>query len=162
VREFDPAPLKVLPLPGHTEDHLVVWHAERRILASGDLFLGVKVRVAHRSESPRRLLGSLRAAAALEPRLLLDAHRGPLPGATERLRAKIAWLDETIGAITERASRGDSPRAIARGVLGREPMVGLVSAGEYSKRALVEAVLRELPATSYPTSGRTSTAPSAP
>jgi ribonuclease/clavin/mitogillin len=162
VGAFDPAPLEVLPLPGHTEDHLVVWDAERRILASGDLFLGVKVRIAHRSESPRRLLQSLRAAAALEPRLLLDAHRGPLPDATARLRAKIAWLDDTIGAIVERADRGDPPRAIARRVLGREPMVGFVSAGEYSKRALVEAVLREPPATSYPTSGRTSTAPSAP
>ena len=143
VRELDPAPLQVLTLPGHTDDHLVVWDPERRILASGDLFLGVKVRVAHRSESPRRLVASLRTAAALEPRLLLDAHRGPLPDATARLRAKIAWMDDTIGAITDRASRGDSPRGIARAVLGRESMVGYVSAGEYSKQALVDAVLGE-------------------
>lgn len=143
VRDLDPAPLQVLALPGHTDDHLVVWEPERRILASGDLFLGVKVRVAHRRESPRRLVASLRTAAALEPRLLLDAHRGPLPDAAARLRAKIAWMDDTIGAIADRAARGDSPSAIARAVLGREEMVGYVSAGEYSKRAFVEAVLRE-------------------
>jgi ribonuclease/clavin/mitogillin len=143
VLELDPAPLQVLSLPGHTEDHLAVWDPERRILAAGDLFLGVKVRVAHRSESPRRLVQSLRAAAALEPRLLLDAHRGPLLEATARLHAKIAWMDDTIGAIMERAGRGDSPRAIARRLLGRERMVGYVSRGEYSTRALVEAVLRE-------------------
>jgi endoribonuclease LACTB2 len=162
IREFDPAPMQVLALPGHTDDHLVVWDAERRILVAGDLFLGVKVRVAHRHESPRRLLESLRAAAALEPRLLLDAHRGPLPDAAARLRAKIAWLEDTIGAIADRAERGDSVRAIARRVLGPEPVVGLVSGGEYSTRALVEAVLREAPATSYPPSDRTSTGPSAP
>ena len=143
VREFDPAPLQVLSLPGHTDDHLALWDPERRILVSGDLFLGVKVRVAHHSESPRRLLHSLRAAAALEPRLLLDAHRGPVRDATSGLRAKIAWLDETIGAITEGAGRGETPGAITRRVLGREPMVGVVSAGEYSKRALVDAVLDE-------------------
>jgi endoribonuclease LACTB2 len=141
IHAFDPSPLQVLPLPGHSADHLVAWDPERRILASGDLFLGVKVRVAHHSESPRRLLESLRAAAALEPRLLLDAHRGPLNDAAARLRAKIAWIDETIGAIMARARRGDSPRAIARHVLGREPMVGYLSRGEYSKLALVQAVV---------------------
>ena len=143
VREHDPAPLQVLSLPGHTDDHLVLWDPERRILASGDLFLGVKVRVAHRSESPRRLVASLRTAAALEPRLLLDAHRGPLLDATARLRAKIAWMDDTIGAILARSARGDSPAEIARRVLGPEHVVGYVSRGEYSTRAFVEAVVRE-------------------
>jgi glyoxylase-like metal-dependent hydrolase (beta-lactamase superfamily II) len=141
--DFDPAPLAVVPLPGHTPDHIGVWDPERRILVSGDLFLGVKVRVAHRSESPRRLVESLRVAAALEPRLILDAHRGPVTDATAKLRAKIAWLDETIQAIAELGARGDPPRAIARRVLGREASVGYASFGEYSKLAFVRAVLRE-------------------
>lgn len=160
LRDFDPAPLQVLPLPGHSPDHLCVWDAERRILASGDLFLGVRVRVAHRSESPRRLLESLRTAAALEPRLLLDAHRGPLTDAATRLRAKITWLEETIDAIAGRAAHGDAPRAIARRVLGREAASGYVSGGEYSKLSFVQAVLSEEEATSRPPSVRTSGAPS--
>ena len=160
IRDLDPSPLEVLSLPGHSDDHLVVWDAERGILASGDLFLGVKVRVAHRSESPRRLLQSLRVAAALEPRLLLDAHRGPVRDATAKLRAKAAWLDETIDAIAGRAARGERPRSIARRVLGRERSVGYVSAGEYSKLAFVQAVLRESSTTARPPSVRTSTAPS--
>lgn len=142
-RDFDPSPLAIVPLPGHTPDHVGVWDAERRILVSGDLFLGVKVRVAHRHEAPRRVLASLRAAAALEPRLLLDAHRGPVRDATAALRAKIAWMEETIGAIEAGRARGASPHAIARAVLGREGLVGYVSGGEYSKRALVDAVLSE-------------------
>lgn len=149
LAEFDPAPLQVLALPGHTGDHLAVWDAERGILVSGDLFLGVKVRVAHRHESPRRLLASLRAAEALAPRLLLDAHRGPVRNATSALRAKIQWLDATIDAIAERAARGEQPRTIARRVLGRESWVGYVSAGEYSARAFVMAVIDE--ASSAPT-----------
>ncbi|MDQ6634032.1 MAG: MBL fold metallo-hydrolase, partial [Gemmatimonadota bacterium] len=56
LQPFDPAPLEILHLPGHTRDHLVVWDAERKVLVSGDLFLGVKVRVAHESESPRTLV----------------------------------------------------------------------------------------------------------
>jgi ribonuclease/clavin/mitogillin len=143
LHDFDPAPLEIVPLPGHTTDHVGVWDAERRILVSGDLFLGVKVRVAHRHEAPRRLLASLRAAAALEPRLLLDAHRGPVCDATAALRAKIAWMEETIAAIEARHARGERPRAIARRVLGREGLVGHASRGEYSKLAFVEAVLDE-------------------
>lgn len=143
--QADIAPLEVLALPGHTADHLAVWDAERRILVSGDLFLGVKVKVAHRHEAPRQLLASLKSAAALEPRLLLDAHRGPLDDATSRLRGKVAWLEETIGAIAARAAHGASPRAIARAVLGREEPVGYVSRGEYSKLAFVQAVLEESP-----------------
>ncbi|HET7188965.1 MAG TPA: hypothetical protein VFI52_12465, partial [Gemmatimonadaceae bacterium] len=128
-----------------TADHVAVWDAERRILVSGDLFLGVKVRVAHRHEEPRRLLASLKTAAALEPRLLLDAHRGPLDDATSRLRGKIAWLEETIEAIAERAAQGETVRSIAGAVLGREEPVGYVSRWEYSKLAFVQAVLEEGP-----------------
>jgi len=145
VHSFDPAPLVVLPLPGHTDEHLVVWDAERRILAGGDLFLGVKVRVAHGSESPRRLVASLRAAAALEPRVLLDAHRGAVYEPVPLLQAKIAWMEQVIGEITALHARGIDEREIARRVLGHEEMVGWVSRGEYSKRALVHAVLHRDP-----------------
>lgn len=143
VVAFDPTPLAVLETPGHTSDHLVVWDAERRIVASGDLFLGVKVRVAHLHESPSLLVQSLRAVAALEPRILLDAHRGVVENATAMLRAKISWLEETMGEVHALAAEGLGERAIQHRVLGREPLVGLASLGEYSKRSLVQAILAD-------------------
>ena len=143
VKSFDPSPLRVIPLPGHTEDHLVVWDAERRILAGGDLFLGVKVRVAHDGESPRRLVESLRAVVALEPRLLLDAHRGAVRDPVSLLRAKIDWMEETMGEIHALHARGIDEREITKRVLGREELVGVVSRGEYSKREYVRAVLTD-------------------
>ena len=141
--DFDPAPLELIEAPGHTEDHLIVWDAERRIVASGDLFLGIKVRVAHLHESPSALLHSLRAVVALEPRLLLDAHRGVVEKPTPLLLAKIGWMEETIGAVQTLASMGCGEREIQRRVLGAEAFVGRVSFGEYSKRSLVRAILRE-------------------
>jgi glyoxylase-like metal-dependent hydrolase (beta-lactamase superfamily II) len=150
VRTFDPSPLAVLSLPGHTDEHLVVWDAESRILVGGDLFLGVKVRVAHGGESPRRLVESLRAAAALEPRLLLDAHRGAVYEPVPLLRAKIAWMETTMGEIHALRARGLDEREITRRVLGREELVGWVSRGEYSKRAFVRAVLQREPAHDAP------------
>ena len=143
VTPFDPGPLQVIPSPGHTGDHQVLWDPERRVLASGDLFLGVKVRVAHEHEAPRQLVESLRRIAALEPRLLLDAHRGPVTNAVSLLRAKVDWLEETIGAVEALAAEGADEREITRRVVGREDLVGWASFGEYSKQAFIRAILGE-------------------
>jgi glyoxylase-like metal-dependent hydrolase (beta-lactamase superfamily II) len=141
---FDLAPLELVETPGHSADHVAVWDAERRILVSGDLFLGVKVRVAHEEdESPRTLVESLRRAAALEPRLLLDAHRGPVRNAAALLRAKADWNEEQIGEIERLAANGASEREIVKRLFGGESVVGWVSGLEYSRRGFVRAVLRE-------------------
>ena len=159
LRSFDAAPLRVIAMPGHTSDHLGVWDEERRTLLSGDLYLGVKVRIAHASEAPRRLVDSLRAALALEPVLLLDAHRGPIREPAPQLRAKIAWMEETIGEVEALHASGVAEREITRRVLGRESTTGWVSRGEYSKRELVRAILSERPISPRPPSVRTSAEP---
>jgi glyoxylase-like metal-dependent hydrolase (beta-lactamase superfamily II) len=144
LRVFDVAPLMLVETPGHSADHLAVWDAERRILVSGDLFLGVKVRVAHEEdESPRVLVASLRRAAALEPRLLLDAHRGLVRNAAAALRAKADWNEEQIGEIERLHAAGNSAREIVKRLFGGESAVGYVSGLEYSRRGFVRAVLRE-------------------
>jgi endoribonuclease LACTB2 len=147
IESFDPAPLTVLPAPGHSTDHMVVWDAERRILVSGDLFLGVKVRVAHEHESPRTLVASLRTMAALEPRLLLDAHRGVVRNGAAQLRAKADWNEEAIAAIEQLGAEGVGVRAIVQRLFGGESVVGWASMGEYSRTGFVRAVLREATAT---------------
>jgi endoribonuclease LACTB2 len=139
---FDVAPLQLVETPGHSADHVAVWDAERRILVSGDLFLGVKVRVAHEGdESPRTLVASLRRAAALEPRLLLDAHRGPVPNAAAQLRAKADWNEEQIGEIERLHAEGVGDGEIVQRLFGGESVVGWVSGLEYSRRGFVRAVL---------------------
>jgi glyoxylase-like metal-dependent hydrolase (beta-lactamase superfamily II) len=143
IEPFDPSPLTVLPAPGHSTDHMVVWDDERRILVSGDLFLGVKVRIAHDHESPRTLVATLRQMAALEPRLLLDAHRGVVTDGAAQLRAKADWTEETIAAIERLATEGVAVGEIVRRLFGGESLVGRLSGGEYSREGFVRAVLRE-------------------
>lgn len=134
------AGLELLALPGHSADHHVVWDTERETLFGGDLFLGVKVRVAHPAERPRLLVESLRAAAALRPRVLCDAHRGFVERPADALLAKAEWLAETIGAIDRLIDAGWSDGAIQRRVLGAEDLTGWLSRGEYSRRNLVRMV----------------------
>jgi glyoxylase-like metal-dependent hydrolase (beta-lactamase superfamily II) len=141
---FDAAPLELVEMPGHSADHLAVWDPERRILASADLFLGVKVRVADvADEPPRSLVARLRRAAGLEPRLLLDAHRGPVRDAAAQLRAKADWNEAQIGEIERLHGEGVDAAEIVRRLFGGESLVGWVSGLEYSRRGFVRAVLRE-------------------
>jgi ribonuclease/clavin/mitogillin len=140
IEAYEPSGLELLHTPGHSPDHHVVWDAEQETLFSGDLFLGVKVRVARPMEDPRALAQSARRAAELRPRRLLDAHRGIVPSGADALRAKAAWLDEMIGAIDGHIARGWSDRAITRAVLGREDLVYAVSRGDLSRLNFVRAV----------------------
>ena len=140
LEPFDPAPFALLPAPGHSADHHVVWDAERGILFAGDLFLGVKVRVARPGENPRELSLSLRRAAALRPRLIFDSHRGLIPDGVTALLAKARWLDEVIGQMDAHIEAGWSDRAITRTVLGREDPVHYLSSGDLSRVNFTRAV----------------------
>jgi glyoxylase-like metal-dependent hydrolase (beta-lactamase superfamily II) len=138
---FAPDDLQLVPAPGHSADHHVVWDASTRTLFAGDLFLGVKVRLMHPSEDPYAIIASLRAAIALGPERMFCAHRGAVSRPAEMLGARAEWLASTVGEIERRIARGvDDDRAIAREVLGPEPLTGIVSRGEYAHVNVVRAV----------------------
>lgn len=137
------AGLQLLAAPGHLPDHAVVWDAERGHLFGGDLWLGVRVRVAHAGEAPRALVGTLRRLADLDPAVLFDAHRGVVERPAALLRAKADWLEATVHEVERLAEAGYDPSAIRARVLGREPWVAFGSLGEYGKMNLVRAALEE-------------------
>lgn len=140
VVRFASDALRLVPAPGHSADHHVVWDAEQETLFGGDLFLGVKVRMAHPAEDPRLLARSVRTIAALRPRRLFDAHRGLVANPVDALLAKADWLDETIAAIERGISAGKDDRTITREVLGREELAHYVSRGKMSRVNFVRAV----------------------
>ena len=147
----DPAPfahsrLTLLPTPGHTSDHHAVWDAERETLFCGDLFIGVKVRIAHPREDMRGTVHSLRAMVALRPVRVFDAHRGLLSDPLGSLTAKADWMEEMFGRIESYADRGWPAPRIRDAVLGREDLTGWASAGDYSRLNFVESVLASRPA----------------
>ena len=134
--------LELIPAPGHSADHHVIWDAERRTLFAGDLFLSVKVRVARPGENPRQLAQSLRTIAHLEPRRMLDSHKGEIARPVEMLLAKAAWLDETIGRIDEARIAGRSESEIVATVMGGEAGVAYISGFDLSRRNFVRAVVQ--------------------
>jgi len=144
VRPFADARLTLVAAPGHSSDHHVVLDTADGTLFGGDLFLGVKVRIAHPAEDPRLLARTLRAVAALGPTRLFDAHRGYVPNPVPLLVAKADWTEETIAAIEQRVLAGVSDAAIVRELFGGESLPGYFSGGDYSRTNFVRAVRRSL------------------
>ena len=142
VAAFEPEGLSLLPAPGHSRDHHVVWDSTTGTLFGGDLYLGVKVRVAHPGEDPYQLSRTLRDVAALGPARLFDAHRGFVDSPTPLLLSKADWIDETIAAIERQIAAGASDSAIVRDLFDGESLPGYFSGGDYSRTNFVRAVRR--------------------
>jgi glyoxylase-like metal-dependent hydrolase (beta-lactamase superfamily II) len=146
IRAFEPDRLQLVSAPGHCADHHVVWDASDGTLFGGDLYLGVKVRIAHPGEDPRLSAKTLRRIAALGPTRLFDAHRGFVPNPAPLLEAKADWTEETIASVERRIAGGASDSAIVRELFGGESMPGYFSGGDYSRTNFVKAVRRGMEA----------------
>lgn len=138
---FEHPALELLHTPGHSADHHVVWDAERETIFGGDLFLGVKVRIAHPGEDIRGQVAQLRRIAALLPKRFFDGHRGPIERPVELLLAKAQFISDVVGAIEHHAGKGWDARAIQTEVLGARDLTGILSRGDYAKRNIVESVM---------------------
>lgn len=145
VTPLEPAPLRVIATPGHAADHHVVLDPETGTLFSGDLWLGVKVRVMGAGENPYQIIESLDRAIALAPDRVFDAHRGLVANPVASLLAKRDWLRDTVGEIERLLDAGHTSREIVRTVLGGEERTAIVSQGEYSRRNFVRAVVQHRP-----------------
>lgn len=146
VVPFDPAPLVVIPAPGHAPDLHVVFDPDTRTLFSADLWLGVRVRLYGETENPYRILESLDRVIALAPARMFDAHRGPVDDPVAALAARRDWLADIVATIERRLDAGDGEAVILREVLGGEDRVlRFITQGEYSRRNLIRCVAAHRP-----------------
>ena len=147
--DFESSGWRFVPLhtPGHSINHYIFHEPERKLVFSGDLYISRRVPVAKPDEDPLELVVSLRRVLALQPDVMFCAHRGRIERPAEALTRKIEWLEEVIGRARELADRGLALDEIRKRVLGREGLIRYFSRGEYTKRNLIETVLRSRGAT---------------
>lgn len=145
ITPFAPEDLKLIPTPGHCTDHHVVWDTTDDTVFGADLFLGVKVRLAHPHEDVRKTVESLRRVIAMNPQRLFDGHRGLIEDARGALTAKADWLEETIARIDSLVRAGDDEERIMKAVMGREEFAGYFSGDDYSRRNFIRSVVASAP-----------------
>jgi glyoxylase-like metal-dependent hydrolase (beta-lactamase superfamily II) len=141
VAPFSPDDLELVHTPGHSGDHHVVWDPTSDTVFGADLFLGVKVRVAHPGEDIRQSIDSIRSVTARRPQRFFDAHRGLVSDPIAALTAKADWMEATVSRIDDLHHAGTSEDAILREVMGRDGFVDWVSGQDYSRRNFVRSVI---------------------
>jgi glyoxylase-like metal-dependent hydrolase (beta-lactamase superfamily II) len=134
--------LELIEARGHSPDHYVVWDPSTETLFAADLFLGVKVRVAHppEREDVRQQIGSIRRILERKPKRVFDAHRGLLKDGAALLKAKADWIEETVNRIDRRIAEGWPDPPIVKEVFGREPLFTYVTLGDWSHANFVASV----------------------
>jgi glyoxylase-like metal-dependent hydrolase (beta-lactamase superfamily II) len=135
------ASLELVHAPGHSPDHHIVWDASTDTLFAGDLFLGVKVRVAHEDADARAELQTLRAMIERKPMRMFCAHRGYVEHPLDMLRAKADWTEQLIDEVERHTASGMSLTETARKLLGHPHSIHWFSRGEYSAIHLVRAIV---------------------
>jgi glyoxylase-like metal-dependent hydrolase (beta-lactamase superfamily II) len=134
--------IRVIPTPGHTRDHVIFFEPETRTVFTGDLFTGPRVRQARRVENVSDQITSLELLRDLRPRLMICYHKGPVENPGPALEAKIDFMRTLRDDARRLRDKGQSPRAIARRLLGREtPRVHTFTMGDYTKVRLIKAAL---------------------
>lgn len=136
-------PLHLLPTPGHAPDHVALYDPEAGLLFGGDLFLGVRASLATPGFDLQALLQSLRRVLALKPRAFFCAHAGPLQAPLEALQAKLDFLEGKREEALRLQARGLTPKEVLRRLFGGESPLALLSGGEMSRLAFVEALMME-------------------
>ncbi len=133
---------RVIPTPGHSDDHLCLYEPNEGWLFSGDLFLDAEVRYAREDENLEELLASLRKVATLAPRRMYCSFSGLIKKPREALQEKIDFLEGIREGVEEGVKQGLSPQEIQRRLLGPGDRFRFVTAGQISKKNTIQAFLK--------------------
>jgi glyoxylase-like metal-dependent hydrolase (beta-lactamase superfamily II) len=144
VTPFDADGFQLVPAPGHSPDHHVVWDAETGTLFAGDLFLGVRLKVGHWYDDPRAHVRALHTCIARSPERVFCAHRGLLREGVRLLALKAEWLETLIARVEALAGEGLDHATIRARALGTRGMTHWASFGDYSPDHIVRAILRPI------------------
>ncbi|GAB4483619.1 MAG: MBL fold metallo-hydrolase [Anaerolineales bacterium] len=132
---------RVIYTPGHKEDHLCLYQADRGWLFSGDLFVGGKDRALGAGYRIWEIIDSLKRITQLPLTWLFPGsarvRQNPLP----ELQAKIAYYEELGEKILAYHQQGWEVSAIARHLLGGKMWIEWITQDHFSRRNLVQSYL---------------------
>ncbi|MDW7650026.1 MAG: MBL fold metallo-hydrolase [Bacillota bacterium] len=141
IIETDNYTFRVIPSPGHSPDHICLYEEKEGWLFTGDLYLGERMIYLYESEDLTAMKDSLKILAGLDFATMFCSHRGPLQKGPDALMRKLNHIISLQERAADLQKKGYSRRKITETLLGREDYMYLISRGEFSKTALVKALL---------------------
>jgi glyoxylase-like metal-dependent hydrolase (beta-lactamase superfamily II) len=135
--------LRVIETPGHCKGHISLFEDERRILFSGDAWVGERPKTARAEENVHQLISDLRKFEELKPEIMfasLGKAVAEPQGAIERTRV---YLEETRDEVRRLHFDGKSSEQILEELFGRESVLASATQNQLSTKIFIESVLRE-------------------
>lgn len=139
--ETDRYRFRVIPAPGHCDDHLCLYEEKQGWLFTGDLYVGEKIYYLYDQENLPLMKKTLKQLSALEFSTIFCSHRGPLQKGPEALTGKLTHIETLEEKAKTLQAKGLPLKDITRQLLGKEDLMNLISGGEFSKTAFVRALL---------------------
>ena len=134
----------IIPVPGHAPDMVCLYEAQRGWLFSADLFVKEYIRYFMRSESMKGQIDSITRVLKLDFDVLLCGHNPQFKGGKEKLKAKLNFLNDFYGKVSQLHHQGNSINAIFASMkLKRSWPIRLLSTGELSTLNMIKSVIRD-------------------
>jgi glyoxylase-like metal-dependent hydrolase (beta-lactamase superfamily II) len=133
---------RVIPTPGHTDDHICFYEPNEGWLFSGDLFINEEIRYVTKNEDIYSTLDSLKRVASLRPKKMFCSFSGVIDQPEEALDRKIEFLENLKNGVEKGFEQGLRPREIQRKLLGMGDRFSFITAGQISKQNLINAFLK--------------------
>lgn len=134
---------RLLPTPGHSQDHIALIEEEQGWLFTGDLFLATQLKYGMREESVGDHIRSLKKVLSYPIKTVFCSHAGVVPNGHEALSKKLHYLEELQARTRDLRQQGYSVQEIARRLLSRKQMVEWFSGGEMSPVHLIQSIVTE-------------------
>lgn len=141
VIETEKHTFQVIASPGHSEDHLCLYEKKEGWLFTGDLYVGEKIFYLYKNEDLSSMKETLKKLTKLDFSTLFCSHRGPLQKGPEALTRKLLHIETLEEKAKALQLKEFSLSDITRQLLGKEDYMSIISKGEFSKTALIAALL---------------------
>lgn len=132
---------RVVHVPGHSPDQVVLFEEHTGWLFAADLYLGERVKWLRQDEHLGQSLDSLRRVCGLPVGRLFCSLGAVIDDGRGALEAKLSYWEAVCDRVFALHASGLPPARIRREVLGKEGLLRWISSGDFSKQHLVDEAL---------------------
>ena len=98
--------------PGHSADHYVLLEKKRGWLFSGDLFVGVKIKVFRKAENIHQQIASIQRVLQEDFEIVFCGHSPQLQNGRALFKAKLQYFEDFVGNVLALHQKGHSVKEI--------------------------------------------------
>lgn len=132
----------VIPIRGHSDDHICLMEKDKGWLFGGDLFYSTHPVVARPEENQWQIIESLKKVKGLKPRLLFTSAGFVISEPDAKLEQTIQYLEDLGQKVKGLSGKGLSPAQIRQQLFGDENPMSETTQGQFSSENLVKTFLK--------------------